>query len=256
MRKVGEIRIDDEGGQVVSLLADKELIKPAIPGIVGLHGENITIMFKKLFLSFKDNYRLETSISSHGNEVIIVLRGERSRITISYRLLNKRIDVYTDYEGPRRLIVRGQVKSMALSILRHALVELSRRRGARQSRREGRADYSTLLRDPSRLIRMLMKSMLVYSEEIRAERGIHEIIEHLRNQGIFNKHDHVYVAGSTSDGSISFRVLFINGSLAGVYAIVNGEEKHGDPWIISGAPGTYSVKVYSVLPQGLEVLKE
>ncbi len=258
MKKVGTLRIEQEKAvQIWRLLADTELIRPAVPGTVGLRGDTITIMFRKLFIRFQDNYRLEISASQPGNEITIVFRGERSRITISYRVSGDAIEVYTDYEGPRRLIVRGQVKTIAMSILRHVLAELSRRKEEPKQVPRGRGtDYSTLLKDPSRLIKMLMKSMLVYSREIRAENGIYEVIEHLRSQGIFNKYDHVYVTGSTSDGRISFRLLFVNGSLAGVYANVNGEEKHGDPWIISGAPGIYSVKVYSVMPQGLEVLKE
>lgn len=252
------MRIEQEkAAQVMRLLADTELIRPAIPGTVGLRGDTVTIMFRRLFIRFQDNYRLEVSTSQSGNEITIVFRGERSRITISYRVSGDAMEVYTDYEGPRRLIVRGQVKTIAMSILRHAFTELSRRREEPEQVPGGRgADYSTLLKDPPRLMKMLMKSMLVYSREIRAVNGIHDVIEHLRSQGIFNKYDHVYVTGSTSDGRVSFRLLFINGSLAGVYANVNGEEKHGDPWIISEAPGIYNVKVYSVMPQGLEVLKE
>ena len=257
MKKIDRIRIDrDKAIKLLSLLADPGLIKPAIPGVIGLHSDTITVMFRRLFISFKDDYRVETSTSPSSDEAIIVLRGKKSRIVVSYRLVGEFIEIYTDYEGPRSLIVRGQVGKIALSILRHALAELSRRREPRLARSDRGVDYSALLRDPSRLIKMLMKSMLVYSREIRAENGIYEVIEHLRSQGIFNKYGHVYVTGSTSDGRISFRLLFVNGSLAGVYANVNGEEKHGDPWIISGAPGIYSVKVYSVMPQGLEVLKE
>ncbi len=246
MKKVGEINHETPPSNLARLLTSPDDLLPGIPFVVGLSGRKIRLLFRRLLFRFKDDYEIDSELVGD-DEAKLTFKGERSTITILYKIYPRVIQVFADYSGPRKWVVWPRVKDLALSIASFA-VEHAGHVGKTEEVKE---DYSKMLADLSWITRLLMKSMLVKTMDVVIRRGeFNKFIEDLHNLGVFRNYKMIYVSGS---GNGSFRLLFINGELVGVYSIVEGEEVLGDTTKLNKLEGYYKVKIYGSIAPTLEV---
>ena len=239
MRKLLEAMLEDPGRVLEELARPHELV-PGLPYVVGLRRGRVRLLFRRLLVRFQDDYRV--SAERGEGYARIILEGLRSRIVLEFRAEGPSIVGYADYRGPRGWVVWPRLREIA-----SALLEEARRRAAERLRApaiDGR-DYSGLLADISWVTRLLSKSMLVRTMDVVLQRGgFHEFVEELHESGVLREYRVVYVSGT---GLGSFRLLFVNGELAGVYVALGGEEVVGDPRALNRLEGLYRVKVYGSL---------
>ena len=198
------------------------------------------MLFRRFLLRFQDDYEIDVDEDDYG--VYVLFNGSKSNIKIYYKLSGKNILIYADYNGPRRWIVWPRIKDIAVSTVREAIrLSENRHAGGRSAER----DYSSILADLSVITRLLSKSMLVKSMEVGIQRGgFHGFIEELHETGVLRDYRVVYVSGA---GVGTFRLLFVDGDLAGVYINISGKEIVGDPKALNMLEGLYRVKIYGSL---------
>ena len=106
-------------------------------------------------------------------------------------------------------------------------------------------DYSRQLNKLSFVSKLLLKSRLIKSEGISVPKGqmLDTILSSIAD--ILSKYKTIYVSASST--SSSFRLLFINGDLKGIYVNENGKEYFSDENILSSLSGEFKVNVYVLL---------
>ncbi len=140
-----------------------------------------------------------------------------------------------------------RVADLAYSLLTAAL------KAARERRGPAVGDLSSRLATVSWTSRLLMKSMMLCNELVMIPKGgLTGYIENLVSSKILQRYTVMYVSGNSENGS--FRLLFVNGGLKGVYAVVDGKEHVGDEKALNMVEGTTRVKVYASLGKPEEVL--
>jgi nitrogenase molybdenum-iron protein alpha/beta subunit len=115
-------------------------------------------------------------------------------------------------------------------------------------------DFSQQLNKISFISKLLLKSKLINSKEVVINRGNSlDIITDLIEEYL-GKYKAIYVSGTSSQSS--FRLLFIDGDLKGVYVNLNGEEHFGEK-SLNSLEGEFKVNVYVILvPKLLGALDE
>ena len=241
MRKLVEARVtEEEPARVLEALARPGELVSSLPYVVGLRRGRVRLLFRRLLVRFQDDYKLASEKSD--GSVRLVFEGERSRIVLEYRVEDGRIVAYGEYRGPRGWVVWPRLRELAEAALEEARRQAARGAGGPSLAGE---DYSGLLADLSWVTRLLSKSMLVKTMDVILQRGgFHEFVEELHESGVLREYRVVYVSGT---GLGSFRLLFVNGELAGVYVALGGEEFVGDPRALNRLEGLYRVKVYGSL---------
>ncbi|MEB3760058.1 MAG: hypothetical protein GSR72_03730 [Desulfurococcales archaeon] len=238
IKKIGELQKEFDKENLITYLKEKNNLLPSIPYVVGLFNDKLRLMFKRFFFKFEDTYEISIEHSTD-NEIVITLKGDASTIKLLYKIYTNKILLFADYTGPRKRIVWPKLRNLAYSILEHAVNHSVNARNLKQTTAR---DFSRKLADISWISKLLMKSMLVKTMDVSIIKGeFNKFIEDLHSQGIFNKYKVVYVSGS---GNGSFRLLFINGQLAGTYAIISGDELLEDPTALNKIEGLYRVKIY------------
>ncbi len=246
MKKISEVNTQ-LADNIEEFLEDPENLHSIIPWVVGLKGSKITIMFKRLLFKFTDDYSISTSKTPEG--IVILFKGDKSQIKILYRRLPGKIQVFGSYEGPRRWIVWNKVKELAMSIIDFAVKNAPKK--VEVETRTSSADKSELLKDLGAISKLLMKSMLLKSQEIIVTNGLHDIIEELHRTNVMKEYRVVYVSGS---GNGTFRLLFIDGELSGVYAKFEGDDYVGDPLVLDRIEGLFRIKIYGAISPPAEVI--
>ncbi len=247
LKKVGEIRYESSIKNLIRVLTSPDDLLPGIPFVVGLSGKRIRLLFRRLLFRFQDDYEINSE-QLEEDEVKLIFKGEKSTIIILFKIYPRLIQVFADYSGPRKWVVWPRVKDLALSIASFAVEHAGH---VEQKEEEVKEDYSKMLADLSWITRLLMKSMLVKTMDVVIRRGeFNKFIEDLHNLGVFKNYKMIYVSGS---GNGSFRLLFINGELVGVYSIVEGDEILGDTTKLNKLEGYYKVKIYGSITPTLEV---
>lgn len=246
--KVGDVKHALPTSSLIEFLSDPDNLLPGMPFVVGLVGRRVKLLFKRFFFKFQDIYSIEARREGE-EEVSLELEGDKSRIRVLYRVYPSNVIVFAEYDGPRRRIAWPRVKELALSIAKYAVEHAGRVAGAEGE--AGGRDYSEKLADLSWVTSLLMKSMLVKSMDVALLRGeFGRFIEDLMHEGLLRKYRLVYVSGS---GNGSFRLLFIDGRLVGVYAAFGGREVVGDASKLNELEGYYKVKIYASVSPKLEV---
>ncbi len=241
MKKVGEVKGEFSAEAIIKFFEVAENLLPGIPYVVGIMGDRVWLSFRRLFFRFEDKYRIETSTRSN-SEVEVKFNGEKSTILVLYKIFKSQILVFADYSGPKRWTVWPSVKKLAHAILEYALEHASE---AKEELKVAGDDYSKKLADLSWITSTLSKSLLLNTLDVVVRRReFDKFLEGLHTLGVFKEYKVVYVSGS---GNGSFRLLFINGELVGVYASVGDREVLGDASKLNDLEGYYKVKVYGVL---------
>ncbi len=245
MKTLYRRRVDkNRGAEALRLLADRGFTLSYMPFIVGITGNRVKLLFTRFLVAkYSDEYEL--SITSSAGVVAHSFTGKQSRFTIEYRVEGEQLTARGGYQGPRKWLVSGKLRDIAKSLVEAALRE-AEKTGEERGRVGGAEDFSENLKSLSWTSKLIMKSMLLRNEAtIITKGGLVDYIERLIGEGIVKKYCVVYVSGSSENGS--FRLLFVNGELKGVYAIVDGKEYIGDDKALNMLQGVTRVKVYGSL---------
>ncbi len=235
---------------VLGILSDPNFIISSLPYVIGREKEKIVLGFSRLLFRFRDNYSVEVEGGSGQNYVEIRLTGERSLIVFKYRWEDDKFVIEAIYQGPRSWIVVPKLNVMAL-----ALLDKAEKNAEKVFIRDIEAvgDYSRLLSSISWTSRLIMKSMLLKNELISVPKGgLMSYVEGLISSGIIQRYPIVYVSGSGDKGS--FRLLFINGKLSGIYAVIDGKEYIGNDRALNAYEGISRVRVYATRFKPEEVM--
>jgi len=231
------IREDASTDTVISLLSSEDFVKENVPYVVGVENGLVRMRFRRaLLFSFEDRYSVATG--RDGSVARCSFNGSRSRFVAVFEPRERAIDVSISYEGPRRWVVVPCLARLGRELVM-AAVEESRSRASTGAV----GDYSERLALISWVSSLLMRSMLLKTEIVVVPRGgLAEVVEKLASEGLFAKYRVLYVSGSSDRGT--FRLLFIDGKLAGVYATVGGKEVVGDERALNEFEGFTKIKVY------------
>ncbi len=239
-----------ETTRVLAVLGDREFVLSSLPYVVGRSADEVTLSFSRLLLRFRDTYKLKVEGGASPTLVRHVLLGRRSTIVIEYEARKREIDVYGLYRGPRRWVASKHVRDIAYSLVSEA-ARLARVRPVDGSG----ADYSYALSSVSWVSKLVMKSVLVKNELAVIPRGgLVGYVERLVAEKLLERYPVVYVSGSGDRGV--FRLLFVDGALRGVYAVVDGREYVGDDRALNALEGLVRVKVYAAVSKPREVLPQ
>lgn len=221
-----------------------------MPYIVARRGDRVTLMFRRLLFRFQDTYVFRVEEKGQ-DRVAHYFEGEKSNITIEYRAEGEgTVIAEAEYQGPRKWVVSKYLRKMAESLIEDTALVVEKRRAYA----EAEGDYSQKLASLSWTSRLLLKSLLVRNEiTIIPKGGLMSYIEGLIAEKVIQKYPVVYVSGSGDSGS--FRLLFVNGRLAGVYAAVGGKEYLGEEKVLNQVEGVTRIKVYATLSKPEEVLR-
>jgi len=230
---------------VLSLLARQEYIVSNMPYLVGIEGDAIRLLFKRLLFSYSDRYSLDVRATENHREVTIRLNGEKSSIVITFSAKGGRLTYSASYKGPRRLLVKGLVNKMAKKLLEKAVRD-SESMALDETSASG-VDYSRSLSSLAWVTRLLQKSMLVHQGVISVPLGglVHQVEAIISGKELLKKYSLIYVSGTSNSGS--FRLLFENGRLAGVYANIDGREYYGNERVLGSIAGVINIRIYGSL---------
>lgn len=245
-----EVRVNNVG-LTLRHLKDADFVKSSLPYLTGIKGEKVTLRFTRMLLfHFEDTYDLlVTSINGNVNHV---LTGEKSNIKLSFKgSSNKSIVATATYEGPRAWVVGSCLSKLVTTLVREA----DARAGevADTAVKESTTGYSEKLALVSWVSKLLMKSLLIKSEIVAIPRGgLVNYVENLVAEEVLRKYRVVYVSGASDAGT--FRLLFVNGSLAGTYVNLGGKEYVGDERVLNEFEGFTKVRVYGSMVKDLSEL--
>ncbi len=248
MKLLAERSVSIPSDRVIAVLLDPEFVASNTPYLVGVRGEKLVLMFRRLVIGFSDEYSLLVEGSVSEKRAAHLYQGSKSTIKIEYRGMNGVVRAFGEYRGPRAWIVSRKLRGIAESLLNDA------EKAARERRiGGGLEDFSGKLSSLSWVSKLVMKSILVKNEiTIIPRGGLPSYIEGLITEKILQRYPVVYVSGSAENGS--FRLLFVDGEPRGVYAVVEGREYIGDDSVLNRLEGATRVKVYALLAKQVEVL--
>ncbi len=222
---------------LLKALSDRDLVISSMPCVVARHRDKVRLRFSRLFLfRVEDTYSI--SLSRSDSVVQIKLAGDKSTIDLTFFVYVNRVEYTGEYNGPKPWVVSSCLEEMGESIYHEAISESERIVGPAVS-----TDFSELLAKMSWISRLLTKSILVKSEVIVINKGgLVSYIENLASSNVLTKFKTVYVSGTSDKGS--FRLLFMDGELVGVYAIIGGQEHIGDDKALNDFEGFTRIRVY------------
>jgi len=246
MRKVHTASYEGDPCRILKYMSVVDNIVPAVPGIIGIYSGRYRILFRRLIFRFTDDYSIDAGLDCDDRSLLVEFAGEKSHFVILYKAAPGAIQVFAEYQGPRRWVVEPGVRQAARSILEYAL-----EKAGRAPAEEVSGDLSGKLADLGWVTRLLASSVLVESIRgyVLVRGAFHRLIEDLHEKGLLDG-DLVYVSGT---GMGSFRLLFRRGELVGVYAAIGDRVVVGDPKALNELEGLYTVKVYQVLRAPREV---
>ncbi len=249
MKLLVEEPVANGSEKVIRLLMDPEFVSANMPFVVGRKEGKLVLSFRRMLVRFRDAYSLIVEGNPSEKRALHILAGEQSRIRIEYQGANGSIRAFGEYSGPRAWVVNRKLPEIASSLIRDA------DRAAEKARIGlGTGDYSEKLASLNWVTKLVMKSMLLRNEITMIPRGgLLDYIETLVAEKIPQRYPVVYVSGTSSNGS--FRLLFVEGVLRGVYAVVEGKEYVGEEQALNRLEGATRVKVYGALAKPQEVLQ-
>lgn len=220
----------------------EENLPPRLPFVTGIRAGKVQLGFRRMLIPFRDWYNIKTRTDQGG--VTVLMEGERSRITVEVPWDGK---PGAKYKGPRGWVVKpalGKIVEAVAEIVEECVAGASRFDKSSSADSKGNIDYSEKLRSISWITRFIMKSILLRSEDVVVSRGgLVSILEDIVTE-YGNKYKVIYVSGT---GLATFRVLFIDGRLRGVYVNAAGEEHVGDDHALNLVESVVRLKVYGGL---------
>ncbi|BFH73927.1 hypothetical protein SJAV_18710 [Sulfurisphaera javensis] len=235
---------------IINQLRDNDFFLSIIPYQVERGKNAITLRFKRFALfSFKDQFIIEgktetknlityTFKSKNGNslEFYIANRVDKNQLVF---------DLTIQYSGEKEWIVRKYLRDIAESMERSIKDEIKKIKDRVIS-----TNLSENLGKLSFLAKLLMKSRIVKSEEIDIIRSqAVEVLSQLIQD--YLRYRLIYISGTSNNST--FRVLFVDGNVSGVYVNINGNENYGEQ-SLNELEGHFKVNIYvSLVPE--EILK-
>jgi len=223
---------------VVKLLSDRDFVVENMPYVTGVEGDRVKLRFRRmLFFSFEDVYSVATGFEE--GTARCFFRGSASEFTMEFAPVKRFVRATVLYRGPRGWVVASCLERAARDLIKSAIEDASKA----TSGVLGVEDYSQRLALVSWVSSLLMRSVLVKSELTVVPRGgLVDIVEKLVSEGVMDRYRVVYVSGTSERGS--FRLLFVDGKLVGIYANLGGKEFVGDERVLNEFEGFTRVKVY------------
>ncbi|BCU67644.1 hypothetical protein HS7_10810 [Sulfolobales archaeon HS-7] len=260
---LAEKAVDANSNTVISVVKDADTLLSYFPYQVEKGRNTLTLQFSRfLVLSFKDTF--EISFSKQSSLMFgytlksLKSRNNKFQIFISVRdNKNSTILVHMaiEYGGEKEWIVKKYLPDIAESLLEGINKEVKRVSEIEAESNEKEFDYSKQLNKLSFVSKLLLKSRLVKSEGISIPKG--QMLDTVLGSigEVLSKYRTIYVSASAT--SASFRLLFINGELKGVYVNDNGKEYFNDENALSSLSGEFKVNVYVLLvPEIPGVIKD
>ncbi|NPA99711.1 MAG: hypothetical protein GXO43_10070 [Crenarchaeota archaeon] len=238
------VRVSNKVEQIIEQLKNKDFIITNLPYITRLDKGTIELTFRRaLVFRFKDKYSTEIEEFDNEKRVIVRLRGRKSYIEIEFLPIDGTVKYFIDYTGPRRWIVRKHLENIPLALIMRA-DKLSRRKTVTFTG----TDYSEKLSRFSWVSRIIMKSILLLRTRLAIDKGglLHAVEEVIAETKDAKRYRALYISGES--GKNKFRLLFINGELAGKYVILNGQE-YFDEEHLNEYKGLTRIRVYGIIDE-------
>jgi len=245
--KIKRIRIENPMA-ALRVLEDEEFVRENMMYVVGVRGERVALRFRRLGLfSFSDEYVLK--VVRRRDSLVHFLNGFKSRASISYRVdSDDCVVIRVEFEGPRKWVALPCLLRLAETMIFEAVDRVRSESSASRLHR-----LSEKLALMSWIAKLLSRSILVKSEIVSVPRGgLVSYIESLLSDTNLRKYRVVYVSGSGEHGA--FRIVFVDGSLAGVYINYRGTER-SDERALNDFEGFVRIKVYGSMVRDLESLE-
>ncbi len=230
-------------------LSDVSNVISVIPNVVKVEGnKRVELKFTRLFFfTFDSTFDISYNIVGERMVEYKLVDQKGNQIKIFFVEKDKdKLEILISYDGEKAWIVRKGLSKILEEIKKGLEKELSR-----AEIRSTAEDYSQKLGKISYISKIIMKSKLANTEVISIkEGGLVHYLESVISQ--YSKYPVIYVSGT---GEATFRVLFINGELKGVYVMIN-ENEYFNEESLNKLSGEFKVNIYVALsPQVLEVIK-
>ncbi len=226
----------------------EEKVVENLPNVVGVRRGRVKLSFRRLLVRLEDWYTVK--VEGNGKGPLLRLEGERSRITVRLDPGGQRAEA--SYEGPRGWVVRARLSDLERAVLEayKECLEATARK-VKAATVEG-GDYSRLLANMRFVTRLIRRSVLVKAEEVPVVDGeLPTLLEEIAAE-YGGEYKTIYISGT---GPAVFRVLFIDGVLAGAYARRAGTEYYGEDAerILAEIMGVVKIRVYGAIALPEEV---
>jgi len=250
---LAEETVNTNSNNVISVVKDADTLLSYFPYQVERGRNTITLQFSRFFiLSLRDTF--EVSFSQQSSLMFVYtlksLTGKNNKFQIFINVRDNKnstslVHLAIEYSGEKEWIVKRYLPDIAHSLLEGISREAKRAYEAKAQENEKEFDYSRQLNKLSFVSKLLLKSRLIKSEGISVPKGqmLDTILSSIAD--ILSKYKTIYVSASST--SSSFRLLFINGDLKGIYVNENGKEYYSDENVLSPLSGEFKVNVYVLL---------
>ncbi|AWR97684.1 hypothetical protein DFR86_09085 [Acidianus sulfidivorans JP7] len=239
---------------IMNWAKDQSNIISIIPNVVKIQGNVIELRFTRLFLfSFDSYFNIQLSIIGNGlieykltdkkdNELKIFLTADQK----------KYIKIGITYSGEKEWVISKGLKKILDEIILGIQNEMNKFNEVNTQTLSENNNYSVELSKISYISKLIIKTKLAKSEEVTLNQG--EVLDYV--EGIISGYSNypiIYISGS---GSSTFRLLFINGELKGVYILQNGKASFEEDGL-NYLSGDFKIHVYvGISPRIAEVIKE
>jgi hypothetical protein len=249
MRSVYQDVENGDSSLIINWAKNTDNLVSVIPNVVEVEQNMIKLKFTRMLLfSFESKFSIQPSFMGNGliEYKLVDEKGNTFKIIFSAEG-KKGVKISLSYSGEKEWIVSKGLQKILSEIISGVNKEITKIpvKGTEQ-------DYSEKLSKISYLSKLIMKSRLVKSEETSiTEGGLIDYIQELISE--FSRYQVIYISGS---GSSTFRILFVNGSLKGVYVLSGGKDYFRDENILNKLSGNFKIHVYVMIsPEILEVIE-
>ncbi|QGR20121.1 hypothetical protein [Stygiolobus azoricus] len=259
---LAEETVNTNSDNVIAVVKDVDTILSYFPYQVERERNIITLQFSRfIILSLRDTF--EVTFSQQSSLMFVytlnsLRKNNKFQIFINVKdnkNFTSLVHLAIEYSGEKEWIVKKYLPHIAHSLLEGISKEAKRAYEIKAQENEKEFDYSRQLNKLSFVSKLLLKSRLIKSEGISTPKG--QIIDTILSSiaDILSKYKTIYVSASSTFSS--FRLLFINGDLKGIYVNENGKEYFSDENILNSLSGEFKVNVYVLLvPEIPSVVKD
>ena len=252
--KIETMDIEDKRSDaIIAWARNPSNIISVLPNVVGIENNVVKLKFTRFLLfSFEGEFVVEPSFigsgiveykltDKKGNEIKIIISAEgKSGVKLS-----------VSYSGEKEWIVGKGLHKILEEISNGIKSELSKLPEVEQQT-VGSKNFSLSLSKISSISKLIMKSKLAKTEDITLKEG--EVLSYV--EGIisdFANYPLIYISGS---GSSTFRLLFLNGELKGIYILKDGKDSFNED-DLNHISGEFKIHVYvGISPRIVEVLEQ
>ncbi|AWR94881.1 hypothetical protein [Acidianus brierleyi] len=249
MRLVSQDLENGDSSAIINWAKNTDNLISVIPSVVEVEKNMIKMKFTRMFLfSFESKFSIQPSFIGNGLVEYKLIDEKDNTFKIIFSAEGKKgVKISLSYSGEKEWIVGKGLQKILNEISNGVNKEIPK-----VQIKESEQDYSENLSKISYLSKLIMKSRLVKSQETSiTEGGLIDYIQELISQ--FSEYPVIYISGS---GSSTFRILFVNGTLKGIYVLKEGKDYFGDENILNKLSGNFKIHVYVVIsPEILEVIK-